>query len=713
MAAETFVTEALAAAMRERRLDAFDSDSPWAACLPPLLRALGHGDDSRELIEALPHFASELELLDIRNILVNLGYESSPLKTRADRIASELYPCLFVGDDSLLVICRDKAGGATYFDATERRWRRGEPPGARGTAYLFTQRDHAQPRAASGESWTFRLMMRFKHLLLHLLLMTGLINLVALAVPLFVMIVYDKVIGSHSSDSLPYMIAGISILLLADLLLRNLRARLLGHVAGRLDYLIGSSVFQQLLRLPPIYTERSTMNAQLGRIRQFDTLRDFFTGSNAANLLELPFALLFLGVIAVLAGPIVFVPIAMAGAYALFGLFWMPHLKTRLRAAASTRNNHQRMLMQTLDGRDEIKAVGGETRWWARFRELSGESVNASRASYMANAVLNTVSQALMTLAAVAVVGLGAEAVIAGEMSVGALIATMALVWRVLSPLQAAFLSANRIDQMLKAARQINQLMKLPIEKHHGKSSLLLRETQGHIRYERVSFRYAQDQNPALLGVSLEALPGEFVAITGGTGSGKSTLLKLIAGMYRPQAGSLSVDTLDLRQLNAIEWRQAIAYVPQETRLFHGSIAQNMRLNDPLASDARIERALDEAGILDDVRAMADGMHSRLDDISTRNLPPGVLRGLSMARAFLTPGHILLLDEPGASLDDASDSRFIEQIRRLKGRRTIIMVSHRPSHIRLADKAIVLEQGSIAFSGAPDEAIHRILEKAK
>ncbi len=713
MAAEAFITEALAAAIRGRRLDTFDSDSPWAACLPPLLRALGHDDDARELIEALPHFAKELELLDIRNVLVNLGYESSPLKTRADRIASELYPCLFVADDSLLVICRDKHGDVACFDAMQRRWRQGEPPALNGTAYLFTERDDAQPRTASGESWTFRLMMRFKSLLLHLLLMTGLINLVALAVPLFVMVVYDKVIGSHSSDSLPYMIAGISILLLADLLLRNLRARLLGHVAGRLDYLIGTSVFQQLLRLPPIYTERSTMNAQLNRIRQFDTLRDFFTGSNAANLLELPFALLFLGVIAALAGPIVFVPIAMAGAYALFGLFWMPHLKSRLRAAANTRNNHQRMLMQTLDGRDEIKAVGGETRWWARFRELSGESVNASRASYMANAVLNTVSQALMTLAAVAVVGLGAEAVIAGEMSVGALIATMALVWRVLSPLQAAFLSANRIEQVLKAARQINQLMKLPVEKQHGKSSLLRHETQGHIRCERVSFRYAQDQNPALLGVSLEAHPGEFVAITGSTGSGKSTLLKLIAGMYRPQAGSLSVDTLDLRQLNAIEWRRAIAYVPQETRLFHGSIAQNMRLNNPLASDARIERALDDAGILDDVRAMPEGIHSRLDDISSRNLPPGVLRGLSMARAFLTPGRILLLDEPGASLDDASDARFIEQIRRLKGRRTIIMVSHRPSHIRLADKAILLEQGSIAFSGAPDEAIQKIMEKAK
>ncbi len=712
MAAETFITETLAAAIRDERLDAFDPDSPWAACLPPLLRSLGH-HDPRELIEALPHFSRELELVDIRNILVNLGYESSSMKTRADHIASELYPCLFVADDTLLVIRRDKQGDRTYFDAIARRWRRDKLPGVSGTAYLFTERDHAQQRAASGESWTFRLVTRFKRLLLHLLLMTGLINLAALAVPLFVMVVYDKVIGAHSSNSLPYMIAGISILLLADLLLRNLRARLLGHVAGRLDYLIGTEVFRQLLRLPPIHTERSTMSAQLNRIHQFDTLRDFFTGSQAANLLELPFALVFLGVIAALAGTIVFVPIAMAVAYALFGLFWLPHRQTQTRTAATARAHHQRMLMQTLDGRDEIKAVGGETHWWARFRELSGESVNASRASHMANTVLNTVSQALMTLTAVAVIGLGAEAIIADEMSVGALIATMALTWRVLSPLQAAFLSANRIDRMLKSARQINQLMKLPVEKQHGKSSLLLHETQGHIRCERVSFRYAQDQNPALLGVSLEVRPGEFVAITGGTGCGKSTLLKLIAGMYRPQAGSLSVDTLDLRQLNAIEWRRSIAYVPQETHLFHGSIAQNMRLNDPLASDVRIERALAKAGILKDIHAMPEGIHTRLDDISSRNLPPGVLRGLSMARAFLTSGHILLLDEPGASLDDASDARFIEQIKRLKGRRTIIMVSHRPSHIRLADKAIVLEQGSIAFNGTPDEAIQRILEKAK
>ncbi len=712
MEAEAVLSERLASAIRAGRLEDFDSDSPWATCLAPLLTSLGHELEPRSLIEALPHFTDELDLTDVRNILVGLGYESSPLRERADRIPEALYPCLFVAPGRILILRRDRRGQTEVFDAMRGSWRAGPAPALHGTAYLFTAIDGHEDRATSGNGWTFSLLKRFRPLLLHLLLMTGLIDLAALAVPLFVMLVYDRVIGTHSASALPYMAAGIGILLIADLLLRNLRARLLGHVAGRLDYLIGTTVFQQLLRLPPIHTERSTLSAQLGRIRQFNSLRDFFTGGNALTLLELPFALLFLAIIAWLAGAIVFVPIAMIGVYLLFGLFWLPYLRDRLDNAARARANHQRMLMQTLDGRHEIKAVGNERGWLARFRELGAETIAAGRDGYMANAVLNTVSQALMTLTVVAVIALGAARVMDGRMSIGALIATMALTWRALAPLQSLLLSAHRIEQVLQSARQIGKLMRLPIEKHHGHSSLLLEDPQGHIRVSRVSFRYAQDQNPALLGVSLEAKPGELIAISGETGSGKSTLLKLIAGMYRPQAGSLSVDGFDLRQLNAIEWRRAIAYVPQRTHLFHGTIAQNMRLNEPLASNAAIEAALRDAGILDEVLAMPEGIHSRLDDTSARRLPPGLLRGLSMARAFLTPGNVLLLDEPGASLDEASDARLMAQIRRLKGRRTILMVSHRPSHIRLADRAIVLEQGRVVFSGAPDEAVQRILEKA-
>lgn len=711
-----FLSEQIADALRHGELKDFNTTSAYAACLHPLLKSLGWRDFNRNLVEALPHFAKTLDLIDLRNILVSLGYDSSPVETSTHKIKEELFPCLFEADNEVLVILERNENKTSWYDATKQQYFRGRLPKLKGTAYLFTDTHQTHGLAKlhkENHNWAFRLASRFRPLIIHLLTMTGLINLITLFVPLFIMVVYDKVIGTHSTESLPYLLAGIVILLLADLVLRNIRARLMGRIAGRLDYLIGVETFQQLLSLPPLYTEKSTVASQLSRLKQFDTLRDFFTGSNASTLLELPFIILFIVVIATLSGPIAFIPVVMIAAYFLFGLFWLPHLKEQVFEAGVARTDKQRVLMQTLTGRQEIKAIGGESVWWERFREISGEAVTANNNTYMANAVMTTVAQAFMTIAGLAVVAVGADAVMQQELTIGALIAIMALVWRVLTPLQNLFLSITKIEQGIKSVQQITQLMKIKPERASGHSGLLLEKLQGHIKVDRVSFRYGPDQDPALLGVSLEVMPGESISIVGNTGSGKSTLLKLIAGMYRPQAGTFTIDDLDIRQLNAIDWRRAIAYVPQETKMFHGTIAQNLRLNNPLASDEMLRKAADEAGILQDIDNLPEGFNSRMGDANTDLMPPGFIRALSMTRAFVSPGQIVLLDEPGASLDDEADAKFQQQMENLKGKKTVIMVSHRPSHIRMTDKAILLEQGVVEFIGSPDEAVTRMLENAK
>jgi len=716
VAAPSLISEELADALRNDQWENYKSTSPHAACLLPLLKALGWHSYARELIEALPHFAEQLDLVDLRNILVNLGYESSEVKTRIDDLKSELYPCLFISNSGDIFVLLERDGNQIkYFDARSQETRHSDILWDKGTAYVFTDTHLTHGisnAAATQEEWFFRLLQRFRGMITHLLGMTLIINLVALIVPLFIMMVYDKVIGAKSTETLPYLIAGVAILLLADLVLRLLRARLLGNVAGRLDYLIGVETFRQMIFLPPLFTERSTVAAQLSRLKQFDSVRDFFTGPNAAIALEIPFVLLFILVIAMLAGNIALIPLAMVLGYVLFGLTWLPSLNSKILRSGQAKTDKQRVLIQTLAGRKEIKAIGGESVWWERFREMSGETVMSNYQTFVSSGVMNTIAQGLMTISGVAVLGLGTLKVMDGSMSIGALIATMALVWRVLSPLQSAFLSYSKFQQTLKAIKQINQLMSLKVERHSGQSGLMLSDLKGRIGIDRVSFRYGPDNDPALLGVSFDVQPGEMIAIIGNTGSGKSTLLKLIAGMYRPQGGALSIDDLDLRQLNAMDLRRAIAYVPQQTKLFHGTIAQNMRLNNGLATDEELETAAEEAGVLKDILSLPKGFATRIGDSTTDHLPPGFMRGLSMARAFVCSARILLLDEPGASLDDASDRRFIEQMKKLHGNRTIIMISHRPSHIRLADKAVLMDQGSVKFVGSSDEAIAKMLENA-
>jgi len=707
-------SERLAEALRNDTLADFHDDSPYAACIIPLLKELGWHNYARELLEALPHYSEHLELVDLRNILVTLGYDSTPKKIRINSIKPELYPCLFIADngDVRVLLNRDK-NNISSFNAQTEKYEPIKPEDTEGTAYVFTDThpSHGMTANDASDTWFYRLLHRFKHLVFHLLAMTFLINFVALTVPLFIMVIYDKVIGAKSIDTLPYIITGVAVLLVADLILRYLRAQLLGSVAGRIDYLIGSETFRQLLFLPPVFTERSTVAAQLSRLKQFDSVRDFFTGPNAAMTLEIPFAILFISVIAILAGWLAIIPVAVIFTYIIFGTFWLPHTSSKVMQSGIAKTNKQRMLMQSMDGRKEIKAIGGESVWWERFRETSGDAVMANYETFTASSILNSISQSLMTMAGAATVGFGTLMVINGDMTIGALIATMALVWRVLSPLQGAFLSFFKFQQLNKSITQINQLMQLQVEQHSGQASLLLSNLDGHIKVDRVSFRYGPEDDPALLGVSFDVKPGEMIAICGSTGAGKSTLVKLIAGMYRPQAGSFSIDELDIRQLNAMDLRRAISYVPQITHMFHGSIAQNMRLNNVLATDKDLHRAAEEAGVLDDILSLPEGFNTRIGDNTGDHMPPGFLRALSMARAFVNPAQILLLDEPGASLDDESDQRLIKQLHKLKGRHTIIMVSHRPSHIRIADKAILMEQGMVNFTGDPDTVINMMLEK--
>ena len=345
-----------------------------------------------------------------------------------------------------------------FYDTSTRSYRSApaEVMTQSGTAYLFTDRSpsHGIKQRQQPSEWFSTLLARFRGMIWQLLLITGVVNITALCVPLFIMMIYDKVIGARSLDSLPMILSGVGILMLSDLILRYQKARALGAVAGRMDYLIGVETFKQLLLLPPMFTERSTVASQLSRLKQFDSLRDFFTGPTAALVLELPFLVLFLAVVAILGGSIAFIPLGMLLAFIILGVVAEPALQRRVNRAGEARTDKQAMLMQTFDGRREIKAIGGETVWRERFRELSGEAVHSNYRTFIANAFMNNVSQALMTLSGVGVLALGAMKVMNGSMSIGALIATMTLAWRVLTPLQGLFLSFSKLQQMKRSMRQ-------------------------------------------------------------------------------------------------------------------------------------------------------------------------------------------------------------------------------------------------------------------
>jgi ATP-binding cassette subfamily C protein LapB len=302
--------------------------------------------------------------------------------------------------------------------------------------------------------------------------------------------------------------------------------------------------------------------------------------------------------------------------------------------------------------------------------------------------------------------------VIAGNLSVGGLIATMAIVWRFMNPVQSAFVNLNRLQQVFAAFRQANQLFRLAPEREPGVLPPLFHTMRGDIAVSRVSFRYSSTSDSALNGISLRIPAGQLVAVTGPSGGGKSTLLRLIAKLYAPQGGTVHVDGVDIRQIDAGELRQNLSFVPDFFDFFHGTIAQNLRLAAPLATDEQVHKACVEARIHDYDSVLPQGAETWLKADLAAKLPPGLKQRILLARAWVKTVPIYLLDEPANNLDHVGEAAFLKKLEMLRGQATVIMVTHRPSHMNAADRLIYLQDGLIQYDGKPDQIMPQILGAA-
>ena len=705
--------EPLAVAARQGRLGGFRAVSEFAACLMPLLNALGWHGDPRHLVEALPHFADNLDLVSLRNVLAALNYRSRPVKIALSEIDQRLLPCLFVPRRGApMVLLRATGNRLLAFDAKTGNEGWISADRQRGTAYLIDRIDGEEAAEQAGAGWMAGMARRFRGLLYRMMAVTFALNLIALSVPLFVMAVYDRVISGGSVQVLKVLVVGVGLALVCDLGLRIVRAHAMAYVAARVTSLVGAATLRQILFLPPAYTELASVGGQVSRIKEFESAREFFIGPLATVMLELPFVVVFLVVIAWLAGPVALVPLAMLIVFLVAAWVLLPTLRENTARASRARSRRHGFLVQMLQSLRTIKQLAAEDTWIERYRAQSARAAYQNFRAAQLSFLIQTLAHIFMLSAGIGTLALGTHMVMIGEITIGALIATMALVWRVLSPLQIGFVTLAKLEQVRHGVRQINQLMRFETERDLSKPVPAGRQFTGEIVLSRVSMRYRPDGEPALIGASLAIKPGELVALVGPSGAGKSSVLKVIAGLYQPQAGSVLIGGLDIRQIDPIELRYSVAYLPQVCQLFHGTIAQNLRLAEPTAADEALQRACVDAGVLDDILGLPEGFDTRIGDRSLQKLPSGFRQRLALARAYLKQAPILLFDEPGQTLDEAGDAAFMAALQRLKGKKTIVLVTHRPSHMRLADRMLLLQAGQVVLDGPPEAVIERMAESS-
>jgi ABC-type bacteriocin/lantibiotic exporter with double-glycine peptidase domain len=382
----------------------------------------------------------------------------------------------------------------------------------------------------------------------------------------------------------------------------------------------------------------------------------------------------------------------------LLGTVAVPVIRRRNSAAQQARTQHQQLTLDTVSNLRYLKAIGVEDAWRKRLIRTAKANAKAKRKAAFAQRALMTISTAATPMAGGATVILGAYMVMNGGLSQGALIAAMIIVWRIIAPLQSAFMTLTRLSDLRQMIRQVDHLMSIEGE-GRGADALLKHDVEGRLEFLRASFRYRDGIELAIRNADLAIPAGAWVALTGASGSGKTTLLRLAIGLYRPQTGAVLIDGRNIRQIPTFDLRGAVAYVPQVTTLVHGTVAQNLRLAKSDARDEELEAICTELGLTSAISRLPQGMATKLDARAQSLLPSGFKRSLAVAQALLTGPKVLLLDDPARSLDPELERALIAALEARRGAVTIVMITHRPSHVRLADFEIEMDEGRVARFG--------------
>jgi ATP-binding cassette subfamily C protein LapB len=571
--------------------------------------------------------------------------------------------------------------------------------------YQFDARSEATEIRPT-RNWFWGTLGRFWRIYTQVGLAAIFVNLFAIALPLFTMNVYDRVVPTKGQETLWVLVLGVGVIFAFEFLLRLLRSYFVDTAGRSADVIMASTVFQQVLGIR-LDSRPPSAGAFAQQLREFETLRDFFTSATLVTLIDLPFVLLFIAVVAIIGGPVALVPLVAVPL--IIGCGWFLQVPLNKIVTQTARESAQKhaMLVESIVGLETIKGLGAEGRTqrnWERFVGMTSKSAQRARElSQFGQYFTSLVSQ----IVSVAVVVVGVYLIFAGDLTVGALIACTILTGRAMAPLTQVAALLTRFDQSMVSLNTIDKIMQMPVERPAGMQFVHRPILRGAVEFRDITFAYPNQPIQALDGVSFAIRPGERVAIIGKIGSGKSTIEKLILGFYQAQKGAIRVDGTDIKQIDPADLRRNIGYVPQDVFLFYGSVRENIAMGAPHADDAAILRAARIAGVDSFVSRHPQGFDLQVGERGEA-LSGGQRQSIAIARALVRDPNIVILDEPTSAMDKGSEDWLIARLREILEGKTLVLVTQRLSLLTLVERVIVMDTGKIVADGPRDKVLETL-----
>ncbi len=530
-----------------------------------------------------------------------------------------------------------------------------------------------------GLRWFIPELLRHKAIWREVLAASLVLQLVALATPLCTQVIIDKVVVHHSSSTLMVILGALAIFVAFSAALSYARQFLLLHTGNRIDSLLGMRAFEHLLRLPPRYFETRPTGTLVARLHGVETIREFITGAAASVLLDVPFLVVFLAVMLWYSVPLTLVAVALIGVLAAASLAVTPLLRRRVNEQFLLGARNQAFVTEHVAAMETVKSLQMEPQLASRFGRNLADYLRASFATRQLSNAYGVLANGVEQTLSVAILGVGAWMVMTQEgFTIGMLVAFQMFAGRLAQPALRLAGLWQESQQAAIAMQRLGDLMDAPAEVYNlspERGREAGREKAGRIELDNVTFRYRDEQAPVYEKFSLTIEPGACVALTGPSGSGKSTLAKLLQGFYLPAAGAVRIDGRDTRVLAANELRLNFGVVPQETRLFSGTLFENLIAAQPHASIGEVMDACRQAEIHDFIEGLPQGYRSQVGENGV-GLSGGQKQRIAIARALLRRPRILIFDEATSGLDRETAEAFARTVSRLRGSATVLFIAH-------------------------------------